>query len=96
MYYVYVLKSEKKGFIYVGSTNDLKRRLFEHNNGNVRSTKFYMPLRLVYYEAYLEEKDALEREYRLKHHGSVIGHLKKRLFYSLKSFNNREGIAPPF
>ncbi|HCJ66963.1 MAG TPA: excinuclease ABC subunit C [Elusimicrobia bacterium] len=67
----------------MGSTPDLKKRIFEHNTGRNKSTKFYVPLKLVYYEAYTDEKDALAREYKLKHHGSVIGHLKKRLKNSL-------------
>ena len=83
MYYVYVLKSQKRNFIYIGSTPDLDRRLKEHNSKNVESTKGYVPLKLVYYEAYLDKNDALNREKKLKHHGSVIGHLKKRLANSL-------------
>jgi len=83
MYYVYLLKSIKHKFTYVGSTPDLVRRVSEHNNGSVKSTKFYVPLKIIYYEAYADEKDALKREQKLKHHGSVIGHLKKRLKNSL-------------
>jgi len=82
MHYVYLLKSEKHNFIYIGRTPDLKRRFLEHNSGKVNSTKFYMPLKLIYYEAYRGNKDAVDREYKLKHHGSVIGHLKRRLKYS--------------
>lgn len=83
MHYVYVLKSEKSNQIYVGSTNDLERRLIEHNTGNNYATKRDAPYKLVYYEAYLDKTSALNREYKLKHHGSVIGHLKKRLKNSL-------------
>ncbi|MBW8049636.1 MAG: GIY-YIG nuclease family protein [Cytophagales bacterium] len=83
MYYVYLLKSKKKDFIYIGSTPDVKRRLLEHDEGKVKSTKYYTPLQLVYYEAFLDKNDALDREHKLKHHGSVIGHLKKRLKNSL-------------
>ncbi len=83
MYYVYLLKSERHDFVYTGSTPDLERRLLEHNAGRVKSTKFYAPLKLIYYEAYVDEQAALNRENKLKHHGSVIGHLKKRLKNSL-------------
>ena len=87
MYYVYILQSKRKNdYIYVGNTNDLKRRVKEHNNGNNHSTKHYAPFRLVYYEAYLDQKDAFNREYKLKHHGSVIGHLNKRLKNSLSKY----------
>lgn len=79
MYYVYLLKSTKYRFIYIGSTPDLKRRISEHNAGKNYSTKFYAPFKLVYYEAYADKRDALDREHKLKHHGSVIGHLKRRL-----------------
>jgi putative endonuclease len=83
MYFVYVLKSENHDFMYTGSTPDLSRRLSEHNEGAVKSTKFYAPLELAYYEAYKHKNDALDRENKLKHHGAAIGHLKKRLKYSL-------------
>ncbi|MFH1363389.1 MAG: GIY-YIG nuclease family protein [Candidatus Omnitrophota bacterium] len=83
MHYVYVLQSENSEYIYVGSTNDLERRVKEHNKGQNYATKKYIPLKLVYYEAYLDKKDASNREHKLKHHGSAIGHLKKRLFNSL-------------
>jgi len=79
MYYVYLLKSTKCKFIYIGSTPDLERRISEHNAGKNYSTKFYVPFKLVYYEAYADKRDALDREHKLKHHGSVIGHLKQRL-----------------
>lgn len=48
MYYMYILKSKLNGQIYIGSTNDLKNRLVEHNNGKGISTKRYMPWSLVY------------------------------------------------
>jgi len=83
MHYVYMIQRIANGSIYVGNSNALERRLSEHNSGNVTATKSLMPLRLVYYEAYLREEDALNREHKLKHHGSVIGHLKKRLKNSL-------------
>jgi putative endonuclease len=82
MYYVYILQSQKSDFIYIGSTPDLKKRFYEHNNSRSKATKPHAPFKLVYYEAYADKRDALGREYKLKHHGSVIGHLKKRLLYS--------------
>ena len=85
MYYVYVLKSEQHQFIYTGRTPDVARRMQEHNAGRVQSTAHYAPFRLVYVEAYANRADAVEREWKLKHHGSVIGHLKKRLKHSLTS-----------
>ena len=84
MYYVYLLESKKHDFVYIGSTPDLKRKIAEHNLGRERSTKFYAPFQLVYYEAYLDKYDALLREKMLKHHGGAIGHLKRRLRNSLR------------
>ena len=83
MYYVYVLKSKNKDFLYIGSTGDLKNRFKEHNSGRVLSTKSYFPLNLIYYEAYVSKTDALIRENSLKHHGGTIAGLKKRISNSM-------------
>lgn len=66
MFYVYYLKSEKNGEHYIGFTKDLKKRLFEHNQGLNFSTKRYIPWKLIYYEGCLEESDARRREKYLK------------------------------
>lgn len=65
-YYVYILHSLYKDFIYVGYSEDLKTRIIAHNCGKVRSTKFYVPLELIHYEAYINKKDAKRREMYLK------------------------------
>ncbi len=77
MDYVYLLLSEKDGGFYTGSTNDLKRRVYEHTSGNVRSTKNRRPLKLIYYEACLNETDAKQREIYLKS-GMGKKYLRKR------------------
>ena len=82
MYYVYLIESINLDFLYVGSTPELRRRFSQHNHKQDLSTKHYAPFKLIYYEAYDNRKDALAREYKLKHHGSVIGHLKRRLKFS--------------
>jgi len=61
-YYVYVLRSLKKNFLYVGFTKDLKKRLKEHNNKEELSTKYYAPFELIHYEGYRNIKDAKRRE----------------------------------
>jgi putative endonuclease len=61
-FYVYVLKSIKKSFMYVGFTSNLKRRFEEHNLGLEFSTKPYFPFDLIHYEAYKNENDAKRRE----------------------------------
>ncbi len=65
-YYVYVLQSEKDNKKYVGYTNNLTKRFEQHNEGKVLSTKGRRPLRLVYFEGCLSQKDALKREKYLK------------------------------
>jgi len=64
MYYVYVLRGPKQ--FYTGMTNDLKRRLLEHNTNANFATKNRGPWKLVYYEASESEKDAYIREKYLK------------------------------
>ena len=83
MYYVYYLANANGAFYYVGVTADLKKRVSEHNSGAVESTRPYIPLKIVYYEAYLSDVDAHNREYKLKHYGSALSQLKKRLKASL-------------
>ena len=78
MNYVYVLLSEKDGHFYIGSTNNLKRRFKEHENGNVISTKERRPLLLIYYEAGISEYDARRREKYLKS-GMGRRYIKNRL-----------------
>ena len=78
MYYVYLLKSEKDGKFYTGSTDDLKRRMTEHEAGYVKSTVRRKPFKLIYYEACLNEGDARRREKYLKS-GAGKKYLRNRL-----------------
>ena len=80
MYYVYILQNESQD-LYFGSTNDLKRRLGEHQQGKSRYTKG-KDWELIYYEAYKAESDARTREQKLKLHGQTKAHLKKRILAS--------------
>jgi putative endonuclease len=66
MHYVYVLKSKKDGKYYAGYAYNLKKRITKHNSGSVDATKYRRPLRLVYYEACHDKKDALQKEIYLK------------------------------
>jgi len=84
MFYVYVLKSCTDGNLYIGSTNDLRRRLSEHNCGKVRSTKSRRPFELRYYEAFTNEHNARTREFSLKKDGKALGQLKRRISESLQ------------
>ncbi len=62
MFYTYVLLSESDKKYYIGYTKELKRRIGEHSNGLVASTANRRPLKLIYYEACLNETDAVKRE----------------------------------
>jgi len=62
MFYTYVLVSGSDKNFYIGSTKHLKKRLEEHNKGLVVSTAPRRPLELIYYEACLNEGDAIARE----------------------------------
>jgi len=66
MEYVYILKSQKDGKMYTGWTNDLRKRFSTHNQGLSKSTKYRVPLDLIYYEACIDRQDARKREVYLK------------------------------
>ena len=66
-YYVYIMASKRNGTLYVGSSNNLVRRAYEHRNGLVAGfTKRYKVNRLVYYEIADSLESALIREHQLK------------------------------
>lgn len=77
-FYTYILEGFKDGDRYIGYTANLIKRVEEHNQGKVFSTKSRRPLKLIYYEACLNKEDAQQREKYLK---STIGNrfIKKRL-----------------
>ncbi|MBE9048777.1 GIY-YIG nuclease family protein [Pleurocapsales cyanobacterium LEGE 10410] len=81
MYYVYIIKSEKDGWRYVGFTSDLKERLKDHKNGKVASTKNHRPFKLASFIAVENKEIALNLERYLKT-GSGIAWMNKRLFSS--------------
>ncbi len=84
MYYVYVLQSQdEENKHYIGFTRDLRKRMEYHNEGVGAKTTRNRKWNLVYYEAYLNEKDARRRERRLKD-GRSICHLKLRIKESLR------------
>lgn len=84
MWYIYILQSQKTpNYFYKGSTNNLSRRLEEHEKGKVDSSSPHKPFRLVYFEAYLYEKAARHRESSIKNSGAVWGALMKRIKESL-------------
>ena len=66
MYFLYILKSQKNNKFYIGSTNDLERRLKEHNSGKTKSLKYLRPLEIVFYKRFQNEIDARRMEIKLK------------------------------
>lgn len=67
MYYVYILASKKEGVLYIGVTNDLTRRVYEHKNHLHKGfTDKYFVGRLVYFEETPDVKSALLREKQMK------------------------------
>jgi len=71
MYYIYVIKKKNKS--YIGYTNNLQRRMKEHQAKEPD---------LIYYEAYRDKRDAKNREMKLKQRGQTIRRLKERLKHS--------------
>ena len=75
--------SQKDGNLYIGYTNDLKSRFAKHNAGKVQATSYRLPLKLIYYEAYLDEWDAREKEKYFKT-GWGRQYIQKKLLRTLQ------------
>ncbi|OGM29665.1 excinuclease ABC subunit C [Candidatus Woesebacteria bacterium RIFCSPHIGHO2_01_FULL_41_10] len=65
-FYTYVLQSKKDGYLYIGWTNNLRKRFDDHNLGNVEATKSRVPFEIIYYEACKSKQNAIAREKQLK------------------------------
>jgi putative endonuclease len=66
-YFVYILASKKNGTLYIGVTNNLIRRIYEHKEGLIEGfTKKYNVKMLVYYEIHKEIREAIKREKAMK------------------------------
>lgn len=77
MYYVYVLRNPLNGDPYIGYSADLRQRVRQHEQSE------HPGWELVYYEAFLSQADARDRERKLKHHGSAWRELRQRIAASL-------------
>lgn len=62
MYYVYLISSLKKNWIYVGFSKDIERRIAEHNSGEVRSTKAYRTFELIFVQVVNDRNEARDLE----------------------------------
>jgi len=85
MYYVYILKSLKDDKLYIGYTNNLLKRIKEHNSKLNISTKPRTPFKLIYYEAYYNRQDATKHESNLKLHVKALTQLLRRIRNSVAS-----------
>ena len=90
VFYVYVLRSESDSGFYIGFSTNLRARLRQHQAGESFATKSRGPWKLVYYEAYLNQEDALGREKYLKS-GSGRRFLRAQLrhYLRVKGFASR-------
>lgn len=68
--YVYILKSNINNKYYIGCTNNLSRRLKDHNSGNNFSTKSGIPWKIVYNEEIEKQEEAYKRERQIKSYKS--------------------------
>ena len=67
MFYVFILATERNGTLYVGQTDNLRRRAFEHRSKNVASfTRRYEIGKLVWFESFEQRTNAFRRERRIK------------------------------
>jgi len=86
MYFVYILQSIKDNSYYIGYTKNIEDRLSEHNFGRTGYTKLKRPWEIIYREAYKTEKEAINRERKLKRLKN-----KKYLEYLIKKSHSLMG-----
>jgi putative endonuclease len=84
MYHLYILQSQKDLGYYIGTTNNFKKRLDEHNNGKSRSTKSRIPFILKYTETFNNKTEARKREIFLKKNYQARKELLNRLRFNIK------------
>ena len=79
MYYVYILLNEAKTRTYTGVTDDVDKRLAEHNAGRVKSSQPYRPYELIHIESFETLSEARQKE---KYYKSTTGRRRiKEMFF---------------
>ncbi|HRH25112.1 MAG TPA: GIY-YIG nuclease family protein [Candidatus Paceibacterota bacterium] len=78
MYYVYILKSEKDSSYYKGVTENLKKRVYDHNHGSNKYSSSKAPFKIIWYCAFEQKQKALDFEKYIKH-GSGFAFVKKHI-----------------
>ena len=91
MYHVYILESLNHKRRYIGSTQDIQKRLQYHNRGSNKSTKPYRPYKLVYTETFETKREALIKERQLKAYKGG-NELKKLIACWDAGVDNRNGL----
>ncbi len=88
MFYVYILKNNTniRCRYYIGHTKDIEKRVKEHNSKRVRSTKAFVPWKLVYTEIYNTKSEAFKREQQIKSYKS--GEAFKKLIENKESWQS--------
>ena len=81
MFFAYVIQSEIDGSLYKGHSEDLQRRLQQHNSGKTKSIKSKIPYILIYSEGFLTREESIKRE---KYFKTAAG---RRFLNSKLSFN---------
>jgi len=76
MYYVYILKSLKTKKYYIGQTNNIERRLIEHNSSKSKYTSSGVPWELVYNEECSTRSEAFRREQQIKRYKGGVAFRK--------------------
>ncbi|MEK7608906.1 MAG: GIY-YIG nuclease family protein, partial [Patescibacteria group bacterium] len=87
-----VLYSQEQNKFYIGSTGDLRRRMYEHNNKKSLSDKTIKNLKLVYYECCISKSDSTKREKQLKT-GFGRAYLRNRLADSIRPRSSTDRTA---
>ena len=91
MYYVYVLHSQKDGTFYIGLTNNLERRVRQHNTGQERTTRSHIPYELVLTEEFPTRPEARTRE---KYYKSGVGRARIRSLINDAEVAERQTCLP--
>jgi len=94
MFYTYILKSSKSNILYYGYTEDLRKRLEQHNSGRSTFTKAHIPWKLVWYGAFENEQKAKDFELYLKS-GSGKAFVYKRLVHVALAKDELDKLGVP-
>ena len=84
MYYLYILKSLKDNGYYIGITDNLEKRLNEHNQGKTKSLRHRLPVEFKYKEDYVSKTDARKRELFLKRNYQMRKQLLLKIGFDIK------------